>query len=151
MIFEKLLLQNFVKQACDGLHNGEIQFYLLGEKFLSTDELFDQAESLQNLLVSQATNGNEDNAEYMRLRQTMLSQPSLESVLPRVVRTCRNLSQFWQFIKFEFSTYALRRDYLWREFKPMLDLLEGADRAPSDGERQLSWPVDDNYLGRLVT
>ena len=22
---------------------------------------------------------------------------------------------------------------------------------PTDGERQLSWPVDDNYLGRFVT
>lgn len=97
------------------------------------NELFDQAESLQNLLVSEATGGNEDDAEYMRLRQVMLAQSSIESLLPRFVRTCRNLAQFWQFIKYEFSTYAERREYIWGEFRPLLGLLERGATTPSDG------------------
>lgn len=96
------------------------------------NELLEHAESLQNLLVSRATGGQEGEPEYMRLRQLMLEQPSLASVLPRFVRTCRNLVQFWQFIKGESSTYAERREFIWREFKPMLDLLERIDNAPSD-------------------
>lgn len=96
------------------------------------NELFDQAESLQNLLVSEATGSNEDDAEYMRLRQVMLAQSSIESLLPRFVRTCRNLAQFWQFIKYEFSTYAERREYIWREFQPLLELLERGATTPSD-------------------
>ncbi len=95
-------------------------------------ELFDQTEALQNLLVSQATGELEDDAEFMRLRQVVLSQAALESHIPRFLRTCRNLSQFWQFIKHQFGTYAERRTYLWKEFGPMLELLERTGSAPSD-------------------
>ncbi|MGZ0018276.1 abortive infection family protein [Nitrosomonas sp. wSCUT-2] len=95
-------------------------------------ELFDQTEALQNLLVSQATGGTEDDAEFMRLRQVVLSQAALEPHIPRFLRTCRSLAQFWQFIKRKFGTYAERRTYLWNEFRPMLELLERGGTAPSD-------------------
>ena len=95
-------------------------------------ELFDQTEALQNLLVSQATGGAEDDAEFMRLRQVVLSQAALEPHIPRFLRTCRSLAQFWQFIKHKFGTYAERRTYLWNEFRPMLELLERGGTAPSD-------------------
>lgn len=96
------------------------------------NELLEQAETLQNLLVSQATGGQENEAEYMRLRQLMLDQSSIAAVVPNFVRTCRNLAQFWQFIKYESSTYAARRQYIWTEFKPMLTVLERANSTPSD-------------------
>lgn len=95
-------------------------------------EFIEQTESLQNIVVSQATGGGEDDAEYMRLRQVLLSQATLEPYIPRFVRTCRNLGQFWQFIKQKFGTYAERRAYLWDEFRPMLELLERGGTAPSD-------------------
>jgi hypothetical protein len=96
------------------------------------NDLLDQSEALQNLLISQATGGSEDDAEYVRLRQMMLSNSALESLVPRFLRTCRNLSQFWQFIKFKYGTYAERRDYIWGEFNPMLEALERGGLAPSD-------------------
>jgi hypothetical protein len=95
-------------------------------------ELYEQTESLQNLLVSRATGGMEDDAEYLRLRQVVLSQPLLEAYVPRFLKTCRNLAQFWQFIKYEFSSYAERRKHLWDEFRPMLELLERGGPTPSD-------------------
>ena len=94
--------------------------------------LFDEVESLQNLVVSHATGSVEDEAEYTRLRQVVLSDSSLEALAPRFIRTCRSLGQFWQFIKTKYSTYAERRTYLWDEFRPMLDLLERGGTAPSD-------------------
>ncbi len=94
--------------------------------------LFEEAESLQNLLVSEATGGSEDEAEYTRLRQVVLAEPSIEPLVPRFVRTCRSLGQFWQFIKNKFGKYAERRQYLWDEFRPMMDLLERGGSAPSD-------------------
>lgn len=96
------------------------------------NELFDQVESLQNLLVSQATGGQEDEAEYTRLRQVVLAQAGLEQIAPRFLRTSRSLGQFWQFIKNKYGTYAERRTYLWDEFHPMLNLLERGALAPSD-------------------
>ncbi len=95
-------------------------------------DLFDQTEALQDLLVSEATGGCEDDAEFMRLRQVVLAQAALEPYIPRFLRTCRNLAQFWQFIKHKFRTYAERRTYLWDEFRPMLELLERDGAAPSD-------------------
>lgn len=95
-------------------------------------ELYEQTEALQNLLVSQATGNAESDAEFTRLRQVVLSQASLDPYTPRFLRTCRNLGQFWQFIKQQFGTYAERRKYLWNEFRPMLELLERGGAAPSD-------------------
>ena len=95
-------------------------------------ELFDQTEALQNLLISQATGGQEDDAEFARLRQMLLSNSALDPLIPRLLRTCRNLAQFWQFIKFKFGTYAERRDYIWSEFALLLEALERGPLAPSD-------------------
>jgi hypothetical protein len=97
-----------------------------------THPLFDDVESLQNIVVSHATGGSEDEAEYTRLRQCVLNEAALESVAPRFLRTCRSLGQFWQFIKSKFGTYAERRQYLWDEFRPMLDLLERGGISPAD-------------------
>ncbi len=94
--------------------------------------LYDEVELLQNLLVSHATGGSEDDADYTRLRQMVLAEPALESLIPRFLRTSRSLGQFWQFIKHKFGTYAERRTYLWDEFRPMLELLERGSLAPSD-------------------
>ncbi len=94
--------------------------------------LFEEVESLQNLLVSQATGGSEDEAEYTRLRQVVLAEPSIEPLVPRFLRTNRSLGQFWQFIKNRFGKYAERRQYLWEEFRPMLEALERGASAPSD-------------------
>lgn len=96
------------------------------------NELLEQAETLQILLVSRATGGVESDAEYRQLRQVFLSDRGLEVLLPAFVRTCRSLDQFWQFIKFKFSTYAERRDYLWDAFRPLLEHLERGGIHPSD-------------------
>lgn len=95
-------------------------------------ELYDQAESLQNLLVSRATGGVEDDNGYGSLRQALLAQSALEPYIPRFLRTCRNLAQFWQFIKYEYGSYAERREFLWNQFRPLLEILERGGTAPSD-------------------
>ena len=46
------------------------------------NELSIQAEALQNLLISQATGGSEDDAEFVRLRQALLSNTALDSLVP---------------------------------------------------------------------
>ena len=96
------------------------------------NDLFGQTEALQNLLISQATGGNADDAEFVRLRQMLLTKPALDSLVPRFVRTCRNLSQFWQFIKYKHSTYVERREFIWAEFRPLLGLLERGPLSLAD-------------------
>lgn len=96
------------------------------------NKAFDQAEALQNLLISHATGGSESNQEYARLRNSLMTNILLDALIPRFVRTCRNLDQFWQFIKFELPTYAERRQLVWDPFRPILETLERAYISPAD-------------------
>jgi hypothetical protein len=56
----------------------------------------------------------------------------LTTTLPTFIRSCRDLDEFWGFIKPKFSTYAERRDYLRQEFDPTLSMLEAESVAPAD-------------------
>ena len=82
--------------------------------------------------MSQATGNNENNVEYVKLRQVVISSPVIEALIPRFLRTSRNLSQFWQFIKYEYGTYAERRTFIWDQFRPILEFLEQGGARPSD-------------------
>lgn len=95
-------------------------------------ELQTEIEALQNLLISEATGGNESDGEYTRLRQVVLANPALDSAVPQFLRTCRSLAQFWQFIKFKFPSYAERRNYVWSEFNTLLEAVERGITSPSD-------------------
>lgn len=70
--------------------------------------------------------------EYKDLRNELLSVPRIAKLLPRFVHVCRDLSEFWSFIKPKFATYAERREYLRSEFDPLLTTLESESRTPSD-------------------
>jgi hypothetical protein len=98
----------------------------------SYEELFDKVEALQNLLVAHATGGVGDDEEYKQLRAELLAESILRDRLPRFLRTHRDLGQFWQYIKRQFSTYQERREYLWGEFSSTLQMLEERAAAPSD-------------------
>jgi uncharacterized protein YfkK (UPF0435 family) len=96
---------------------------------LKTD--FERAEYLQNLLISCATGGASNGSDYSTLRRHFLDQPSMRDLAPPFMRTNRDLSQFWQFIKSKFSHYMERREFLWNEFRPLLEYLERGGTPPS--------------------
>ncbi|MEL7979216.1 abortive infection family protein [Vreelandella titanicae] len=92
--------------------------------------LLEQAESLQNMMVSRATGGDASPLEYSQVRQAVMSDGSIAPLVPQIVKTCRTPDQLWGFIK-QWPSYAERRDYVWGEFRPLLDKLEEMG-APSD-------------------
>lgn len=96
------------------------------------DELMNKIESLKIMLVSHATGGSGDSMEYKSLRHELTAIPRISKLLPRFVHVCRDLSEFWSFIKPKFGTYAERREYLRSEFDPLLTMLETESRTPSD-------------------
>lgn len=93
------------------------------------ETLIPRVEALQNLLVSYATGGGGDDLEYRVLRDELRADVLVEPLLPRFVKDCRDLRQFWGHIKAKFATYAERRQYLWDSFRPLLEKL---DRVPGD-------------------
>ncbi|MEA9746511.1 nucleotide-binding protein [Xanthomonas campestris pv. raphani] len=97
---------------------------------------YEQAEYLLNMLTSHSTGGQASNADYSLLRTELVGDASLSEYLPSFVRTNRDLSSFWSFIKGKFSTYQERRDFLNKAFTPLLDVLEfgpGAVHAKASG------------------
>lgn len=97
------------------------------------ESLFDKGEYLQNLLITEATGGAGagDNNDYQVIRSELLDNPAIARLIPRFVKTNRNLEQFWQFIKCEYGTYQERRQYLWKEFNPLLEFLEKGQAHPA--------------------
>jgi Abortive infection C-terminus len=98
----------------------------------SMNELAESIETLQNLLIAQATGGQGDEKEYRQLRQQILDNMQIRDLAPRFLRTCRTLTQFWQFIKYEYQHYAERREFIWGAFKPMFERIEGEKATPAD-------------------
>jgi hypothetical protein len=98
----------------------------------TTNELSERIEMLQNLLIAVATGGTGDSKEYVTLRQEIIENPLLKDIAPRFLRTCRNIPQFWQYIKYEYATYAERRQSIWDSFKVLFERIEGATAVPSD-------------------
>jgi hypothetical protein len=100
----------------------------------ASSDLIIQIETLQNILLARATGGGGpgDDREYRTIRAELLDRPEVAPLLPRFVTTCRDLSQFWSFIKQQFGTYHERRTYVWEHFSPILTKLEGQGGSPAD-------------------
>jgi len=96
------------------------------------DELILKIESLKNMLVAYATGGGGDAADYKHLRQELIAHPKISKTLPRFIHTCREISEFWSFIKSKFAHWQERREFLRQEFDPVLSMLESEARSPSD-------------------
>lgn len=85
------------------------------------------AEYIQGSLLARATNGDFDSKNYKYIRQKFLSDDSIKKFLPSYIIKCRDLDQFWQFIKAEYSgdgCYTKRKNYIYETFQDLLDYLE---------------------------
>ena len=92
----------------------------------------ERAAMMEGILIACATGGSDDNHIYELLRREFMADPVLGRMLPKFVRSYRNLNAFWPFIKHEAGTYAERRQIISEAFTPMIDHLEGRDGAPGD-------------------
>ncbi|SHL15520.1 abortive infection family protein [Halomonas caseinilytica] len=97
---------------------------------MGTEFLLEHAESMQNMMIARATGGDAANYDYGQARAALLQSSDIAHLVPRMVKTCRSPSQFWAHIN-RYPTYAERREYIWSEFRPLLDKLEQVG-APSD-------------------
>lgn len=99
---------------------------------LFEESILDTALRLQNGLIAEATGSSFDggNYAYQELRQYFASRGDTKTKLPDFVRRCRDLAQFWQFIKYERAHYYERRELIWEAFRPLIEYLEAYDRAP---------------------
>lgn len=105
----------------------------------------DRVKALCNVLIERATGGSNDDGAYSQLRQYVLSKPSLKERSPKWLASTRSLDQFWNYIKYEYSSYAERRDYLWAEFEPLFSYCEsGASPATTHVQEGLESLASDH-------
>jgi hypothetical protein len=83
-----------------------------------------QLTRLSELLVRRATGPAFDSTEYQGLRDALLRHAELRPVLPRFIFDCRDLEQFFQFVRDGRGTYADRKEFIWKSFRPAFELLE---------------------------
>ncbi len=111
-------------------------------------------ESVENMLLAIATGQQADDGLYKTLRDELIRDEFIKPFLPRLVTTNRSLAEFWAYIKSKFSTYRERREYIWGEFKPLLDgLEEGSLDYVSDANMQIRPLVsisDSETQSRLI-
>lgn len=101
---------------------------------LTQRALIENLEALKKLLVAQATGDSADPQEYKELRKTVLENAYLKENALNFLKSCRDLDDFWTFIKRESSTYAERRNFIRRSLAPLFDIAEAKSSAPSDND-----------------
>jgi hypothetical protein len=103
---------------------------------MDTGTLIPQIESVKDRLTACATGGSVtdvDDRQYAIHRGILIKNVLTKDRVPKCLRSCRNLGEFWAFIKPMFGTYAERRTYIREEFDPLLTFLESvSDASPSE-------------------
>ncbi len=93
----------------------------------------ERAAMLENLMTARATgNITASNPVYEHLRREFMQDSATKPLLPNFVRTCRTLDVFWPFLREQAGTYADRRLIISQAFTPLIEFLEGKNKAPGD-------------------
>lgn len=110
--------------------------------------LYDQIIALQNILVSRATGGDSKDQDYIILRKIVLESKH-SSLVPSFVRQNRDLNQFWQFIRYEYETYAERRNFISKEFHSILDAAEFEGSGMNPNLHESIEKIDSDYIDNM--
>jgi len=93
----------------------------------------ERAIMLETIMIERATGlGGTSARYYEHLRREFMGDPATKELLPSFVRTSRSLDAFWPYIKNAAGTYAERRRLISEGFTPLVEYLEGRNRAPGD-------------------
>jgi hypothetical protein len=97
---------------------------------LPSDKL-ERAMSLRDGLVAHCADGSIDQTVYRTLRREFMTDPVTSKLLPRFVRTNQDTPGLWSFFKSLSPHWEPRRQFVRKEFVPMIDFLETGG-APAD-------------------
>lgn len=86
-----------------------------------------------NLIIERATGNHADDATYRLLRREIMADKATADLLPRYVRTCRDIEALWPLAKAMHPKWEGRRIQIREDFEPLLEFLEGAAAKPLDG------------------
>lgn len=88
---------------------------------------------LQAILI-QACEGARDlgiDREYKAFRTILIRRADLSDVVPKFVRSNRDLPSFWAYIRKVSDQWQPRREHVWESFKPLFNRIEGRSASVS--------------------
>ena len=97
----------------------------------------DAVHRLQSLMLL-ACEGNKDlsnGREYRSIRSHLLRRLDLSDVVPKYIRSHRDLASFWQFIKSYAPKWEDRRKMVRSTFEPLFDRVEGRTSPPTQSAK----------------
>ncbi len=97
---------------------------------------YDRSHHLQRLLIARATGEPYSDSEFVDLRLYFIKSMYSHHI-PIWLRAVHSLDQFWSFIKPKFSKYADRREFIYKEFSPLLEATEVGCITPIENSLEL--------------
>lgn len=91
---------------------------------MSSKRISQKIDVLKSILIAKATGREASDDTYKNLREEILTVSQIQNELPEFLFHLENLTEFWNFIQPQSSTYQGRRDYLHDAFEPVLSFLE---------------------------
>jgi hypothetical protein len=100
------------------------------------ESALEQARMMENILLAACEGNRTATGMYTQLRGMLMDDPVLKPLLPKFVRTCRDLNHFWSYAK-DLPTgnsqhWDKRRRHVRDGFTPLFDFLEQRNTAPVD-------------------
>lgn len=96
--------------------------------------LIEKVLHLRELLIARATDSYEKGASeaFKELRKELLIKKNLYGYIPFIVKDTNTLDEFEARIKWDFKSYVERENYIYSEFKELLNVLERRNTSPLD-------------------
>lgn len=98
------------------------------------ESAIERARLLEGILISAATTGfgPSDEKTYAGLRAALIQDPSIKTLVPSYIRTCRDLSTFRSYTQQIDKQWAPRRAHITNSLTPLFDHFEEVNRHPVD-------------------
>lgn len=94
--------------------------------------LLEEVSMFRNMLVAGVEGKPLDHAMYARMRKLLMSRADLKSFVPAFLRTVRDASDYWGFIKGVSPQWEPRRAFIREQMEPLLSHLETAQGGVAD-------------------
>jgi len=91
---------------------------------MSNEALLDLIDEFKSGMLSKATNGDIDEAEYKRCRDILMKVPKLKVYIPAFIKDNRTAQEFRRNMQMLDQHYAGRRDIITQQMNVLIELIE---------------------------
>lgn len=103
-----------------------------GDFLMNKKEILELIDEFKSGLLSKATNGDLPDHEYKRMREQLLSLPSVKDHIPSFIKANRSSADFRGYMQAQSENYRDRRAIINGEMNDLYDYIESLEDTESD-------------------